>query len=266
MARLAGLRCGPGAPASPRLRDDRRRRGLPHLDSRNGAPGASRRRRSGRGRARGVPVAGARVRRSERRGARCRRVASSSRTGSPCSPRATPTFTGYISLDDTATWLALTDRTLEEGRSLDGLAPSSYEATLAATSAAATRSARSCRSGSAPSSWARTSPGCSSRTSPSSPRCSPLRSTRSRGRSSGACGRRASSPFVAAQPALLYAYGAVERREGGRRGVPHRRVLRARCGKAAPGMRWRAPGRDGGRRARRRAQPRGSRLARALRA
>jgi hypothetical protein len=42
-----------------------------------------------------------------------------------------PTFTGYISLDDTATWLALTDRTLDEGRSLEGLAPSSYEATLA---------------------------------------------------------------------------------------------------------------------------------------
>ena len=40
-------------------------------------------------------------------------------------------FAGYISLDDTATWLALTDRTLDEGRSVDGLAQSSYEATLA---------------------------------------------------------------------------------------------------------------------------------------
>jgi hypothetical protein len=40
------------------------------------------------------------------------------------------TFAGYIKLDDTATWLALTDRVLEHGRSLAGLPPSSYEATL----------------------------------------------------------------------------------------------------------------------------------------
>ncbi len=41
-----------------------------------------------------------------------------------------PTFAGYIRLDDTATWMALTDRVMEHGRSLDGLAPSTYEATL----------------------------------------------------------------------------------------------------------------------------------------
>jgi hypothetical protein len=41
------------------------------------------------------------------------------------------TFAGYIRLDDTATWLALTDRALEHGRDLSGLAPSTYEATLA---------------------------------------------------------------------------------------------------------------------------------------
>jgi hypothetical protein len=41
------------------------------------------------------------------------------------------TFAGYIKLDDTSTFLALTDRALEHGRSLDGLAPSSYEAALA---------------------------------------------------------------------------------------------------------------------------------------
>ena len=40
------------------------------------------------------------------------------------------TFAGYIKLDDTATWLALTDRVMEHGRNLDGLAPSTYEATL----------------------------------------------------------------------------------------------------------------------------------------
>ena len=51
--------------------------------------------------------------------------------GLPVLASGEASFTGYISLDDTATWLALTDRTLEEGRSVDGLAPSSYEATLA---------------------------------------------------------------------------------------------------------------------------------------
>jgi len=41
------------------------------------------------------------------------------------------TFAGYIKLDDTATFLAITDRAIEHGRSLEGLAPSSYEAALA---------------------------------------------------------------------------------------------------------------------------------------
>jgi hypothetical protein len=43
------------------------------------------------------------------------------------------TFAGYIKLDDTATYLAMTDRVMEHGRSLAGLAPSTYEATLATT-------------------------------------------------------------------------------------------------------------------------------------
>jgi len=43
-----------------------------------------------------------------------------------------PTFAGYIRLDDTATWIAITDRVMEHGRSLDGLEPSTYRATLAA--------------------------------------------------------------------------------------------------------------------------------------
>jgi hypothetical protein len=41
-----------------------------------------------------------------------------------------PTFAGYVKLDDTATWLAITDRVVEHGRDIEGLAPSSYEATL----------------------------------------------------------------------------------------------------------------------------------------
>jgi len=43
-----------------------------------------------------------------------------------------PTFAGYIKLDDTATWLALTDQVMERGRDLDGLEPSTYRATLEA--------------------------------------------------------------------------------------------------------------------------------------
>jgi len=42
------------------------------------------------------------------------------------------TFAGFIKLDDTATFLAFTDRAMQHGRSLAGLAPSSYEAALAA--------------------------------------------------------------------------------------------------------------------------------------
>jgi hypothetical protein len=41
------------------------------------------------------------------------------------------TFAGYIRLDDSATWMAFADRVMEHGRSLDGLAPSTYEAALA---------------------------------------------------------------------------------------------------------------------------------------
>jgi hypothetical protein len=40
------------------------------------------------------------------------------------------TFAGFIKLDDTATWLAFTDLIMEQGRSVAGLAPSTYEALL----------------------------------------------------------------------------------------------------------------------------------------
>ena len=43
------------------------------------------------------------------------------------------TFAGYIKLDDTATYFAMTDRTMEHARNLAGLAPSTYEATLSTT-------------------------------------------------------------------------------------------------------------------------------------
>jgi len=41
-----------------------------------------------------------------------------------------PTFTGYIKLDDTATWMAFVDRVMDHGRDLSGLAPSTYQTTL----------------------------------------------------------------------------------------------------------------------------------------
>ena len=40
------------------------------------------------------------------------------------------TFAGYIRLDDTASWLALAERAMEQGSNVSGLAPSTYEATL----------------------------------------------------------------------------------------------------------------------------------------
>ena len=52
--------------------------------------------------------------------------------GAPVLLSGAATFAGYVKLDDTATWLALIDRALEHGRSLAGLGPSTYEATLRA--------------------------------------------------------------------------------------------------------------------------------------
>jgi hypothetical protein len=40
------------------------------------------------------------------------------------------TFTGYIKLDDTSIWFELVDRVMEHGRNLEGLPPSTYEASL----------------------------------------------------------------------------------------------------------------------------------------
>jgi hypothetical protein len=40
------------------------------------------------------------------------------------------TFAGYITLDDTSTWLAFADRAIEHGRTLSGLAPSTYQQVL----------------------------------------------------------------------------------------------------------------------------------------
>lgn len=42
------------------------------------------------------------------------------------------TWAGYVKLDDTATWLALVDRALSAGRTVSGLAPSTYRQTLIA--------------------------------------------------------------------------------------------------------------------------------------
>ena len=51
----------------------------------------------------------------------------------PAALSGSSTFAGYIKLDDTATYLAMLDRIQDHGRSLAGLGPSTYEATLATT-------------------------------------------------------------------------------------------------------------------------------------
>jgi hypothetical protein len=43
-----------------------------------------------------------------------------------------PTFTGFIKLDDTATWMGMTDQVLRSGHALSQLPPSTYEAMLGA--------------------------------------------------------------------------------------------------------------------------------------
>jgi hypothetical protein len=50
--------------------------------------------------------------------------------GAPVILSGKATFAGYITLDDTATWLGMTDRLLTHGRNLTGLGPSTYEAAL----------------------------------------------------------------------------------------------------------------------------------------
>jgi hypothetical protein len=52
--------------------------------------------------------------------------------GAPIVLSGTATWAGYVKLDDTATWLALVDRTLSAGHTLAGLAPSTYTGTLGA--------------------------------------------------------------------------------------------------------------------------------------
>ncbi len=50
--------------------------------------------------------------------------------GAPIILSGSATLAGYITLEDTSTWLAFTDRLLEHGRNVTGLPPSSYEATF----------------------------------------------------------------------------------------------------------------------------------------
>jgi hypothetical protein len=77
----------------------------------------------------GGPALARRLRRAEPWALGCA-VAVFAIYGAPVLLSGEATFSGYIKLDDTATWLAFTDRTMEFGRNLDELAPSSYEATL----------------------------------------------------------------------------------------------------------------------------------------
>lgn len=50
--------------------------------------------------------------------------------GAPVILSGDPTFAGFIKLDDTATWLAMTDQTMAHGHDLSSVEPSTYQATL----------------------------------------------------------------------------------------------------------------------------------------
>jgi hypothetical protein len=50
--------------------------------------------------------------------------------GAPVVLSGDPTFTGYIKLDDTATWMTFVDQMMDNGRDLSGLDPSTYQTTL----------------------------------------------------------------------------------------------------------------------------------------
>jgi hypothetical protein len=50
--------------------------------------------------------------------------------GAPVILSGDPTFAGFIKLDDTATWLALTDQVMAHGHDLSSVEPSTYRATL----------------------------------------------------------------------------------------------------------------------------------------
>ncbi len=50
--------------------------------------------------------------------------------GAPVILSGDPTFAGFIKLDDTATWLALTDQAMAHGHDLGSVEPSTYRATL----------------------------------------------------------------------------------------------------------------------------------------
>lgn len=50
--------------------------------------------------------------------------------GAPVVLSGNPTFTGYIKLDDTATWMTFVDQMMNSGRDLSGLEPSTYQTTL----------------------------------------------------------------------------------------------------------------------------------------
>ncbi len=52
--------------------------------------------------------------------------------GAPVLLSGSATFAGYVRLDDTATWLGITDQVMSHGRSLANLAPSTYSLLLAA--------------------------------------------------------------------------------------------------------------------------------------
>ena len=84
-----------------------------------------------------------------RAGRRSSRSSSPPRLRRPVIASGDPTFAGYIRLDDTSTWLALTDRVMEHGAASTASRSRATRRRSTSTSPTATRSASSSRSGSA---------------------------------------------------------------------------------------------------------------------
>ena len=173
------------------------------------------------------------------------------------------TFAGYITLDDTSTWLALTDRAMEHGRSVAGLAPSTYQQVLTdyftRLSAWCVHASGRCREADGP--GHRVAVPADDRAPCRHARALHLHAVGAPGVVEAAAGgRRLPRRPAGAAVRLL----AVERHQGARRRCPDRARLRCRRGddRTLAELAGDRPGRSGGRGAVRRPQPRGRRLAR----
>ena len=173
-----------------------------------------------------------------------------------------PTFAGYIKLDDTATWFALTDRVMEHGHSLAGLEPSTLpgDARIQPRRRLPGRHLHPLRRG-AEAGQGRPRLGLPALRRLPRRDARPLALADPRRAAAPRAGLRALAVFVAAQPALLFGYslwggvkevaaaalGGARRRPGAgsrarRRALARRGPARGRCGQPRRPAQRRRPG------------------------